>query len=339
MLRIPANIGEKAIFLVWGPPSYGPRSKVLTRELGLKKIHFVYSTMRRGYWAAPTKYTYQILATIKLLFRERPKLIFVQSPPSFAVLCAYGYCRLTQAHYIIDAHSAALQYWYWTRPEWLIRRLVRSALTTIVTNEHFQQKIQHLGGRAVILRDVPTSFDKNETYQMNGGFNIAVVNTFSDDEPLAEVLEASKSLPGVHFYVTGKKTQAPPTMIEQAPSNIHFTDYLPDPDYYALLNDAQAVLCLTTRNHTMQRGACEALSLGTPIITSDWPLLREYFNNGTVHVPNTSEGISQGVRQIMANYDFYQAGVRDLQITQEQEWEYRLGKLMTLIQETIGKQL
>ena len=31
------------------------------------------------------------------------------------------------------------------------------------------------------------------------------------------------------------------------------------------------ILALTTHDHTMQRGACEAVSLGVPIITSDWP--------------------------------------------------------------------
>jgi glycosyltransferase involved in cell wall biosynthesis len=329
------HLRKQALFLVWGPPSYGPRSKVLSRELGIKALHFVYSTARRGLWAAPVKYSYQTLKTVQILFRERPKLVFVQSPPSFAVLCVYLYCKLAKAKYIVDAHSDALQSWYWTWPGWLSRLWARAAITTIVTNEHLQQMIQDWGGQVFILKDIPTNFDMGDRYPMNGHFNVAVVNTFSDDEPIAEILEASARLPEVQFYVTGKKERALPEILEHAPANVHFTGYLPDKTYYALLDAAQAVMCLTTRDHTMQRGACEALSLGKPIITSDWSLLREYFHKGTVYVPNTGEGIRLGVREIMERYELYQAGIRDLQIAQRQEWESKVEALIELIQKAI----
>jgi len=297
----------------------------------MEALHFVHSTSRRGLWAAPFKYSYQAVATLRLLFQKRPKVVFVQSPPSFAVLCVYVYCRLTKARYVVDAHSAALQYWYWTWPQWLSRLWAGSAITTIVTNEHFQQRIKEWSGRAFILRDIPTSFDKEDSYPMNGRFNIAVVNTFSEDEPIVEVLEACENLPEVQFYVTGKKERARPKMVEEAPANVHFTGYLGDEAYYALLSSSDAVMCLTTRNHTMQRGACEALSLGKPIITSDWPLLRQYFHQGTVHVANSSQSIGQGVREMMEGYDEYQAGIMELQLAQREEWQKKVEELMALI--------
>jgi glycosyltransferase involved in cell wall biosynthesis len=112
------------------------------------------------------------------------------------------------------------------------------------------------------------------------------------------------------------------------PANVHFTGYLPNETYYALLANSQAVLCLTTRDHTMQRGACEALSLGKPIITSDWPLLQTYFHAGTVHVDNTPEGIRQGVLVLKADYGRYQAGIRQLQIEQQREWQQKVTLLI-----------
>ncbi|MCB0190932.1 MAG: glycosyltransferase [Anaerolineae bacterium] len=329
-------LSKHALFLVWGPPLYGPRSKVLTRELGINSLHFVYSTSRRGFWAAFTKYTYQTLKTLKILFQERPHVVFVQNPPSFAVLCVFLYCQLTQNKFIVDAHSDALQSWYWLWPKWLTRLWARAAITTLVTNEHFRDMIQSWGGDAFILRDIPTSFDKQDSYPMNGGFNVTVVNTFSGDEPLSEVLEASKELSNVHFYVTGKLERARPQILNQAPANVHFTGFLPDKAYYALLNTSHTVMCLTTRNHTMQRGACEALSLGKPIITSDWPLLREYFHQGTVHVPNTQEGIRQGVQKMMTRYTEYQSDIRDLQIAQRREWEMKVKTLMGLINNAVS---
>jgi glycosyltransferase involved in cell wall biosynthesis len=324
----------KAAFVVWGPPSHGPRSKVLARELGLDALHYVYSTTRRGALAAPFKYAYQALATLRLLFRERPRIVFVQSPPSLAVLFVYLYCRLTGARYLIDAHSAAFLP-IWTRPVWLHRLLARRAVTTIVTNEHFQHRIQANGGQAFVLRDIPTSFDKRGDYPLNGNFNVTVINTFSADEPLGETLDAARGCPEIQFYVTGRKKMASPELLARAPANVHFTDFLPDETYYGLLDASQAVICLTTRNHTMQRGACEALSLGRPIITSDWPLLREYFHAGTVHVPNTRDGIRQGVLNMKADYDRYRVEIADLQAAQRREWQEKSKALMNLIRQAL----
>jgi glycosyltransferase involved in cell wall biosynthesis len=329
------NLPLRSAFLVWGPPSHGPRSKVLARELGIEALHFIYLSTKRGLLSVPIRYSYQALKTLQILFQEHPDIVFVQSPPSFAVMFVYLYCALTGAKYLVDAHSAALQLKVWIRPEWLHHFLAQRPITTIVTNEHFQQMIQIWGGHAFVLRDIPTSFDNSGEYPVSGHFNIVVVNTFSEDEPLGEVLEAAKNLPEVNFYVTGRKKMAAPEVLAHAPINVHFTDFLPDMSYYGLLNAAQAVICLTTRNHTMQRGACEALSLGKPIITSDWPLLQTYFHKGTIHIPNTSEAIRQGVLKMEENYQQYQAEIKELQMTQQQEWKEKVELLMNLIEKSV----
>jgi glycosyltransferase involved in cell wall biosynthesis len=331
---LPADL--KSTFLVWGPPSYGPRSKVLSRELQLKPLHFIYSTTQKGGLSAPLKYSYQALKTLQILFSERPQIVFIQSPPSFAALFVYLYCKLTGARFLVDAHSAALQLPIWTKPQWLYSFLARQAVTTIVTNEHFQELIQSWGGHALILRDIPTSFEKKGDYPLNGSFNVVVVNTFSADEPLDLILEAAENLADIQFYVTGKKKMAPPGMLEQLPHNVQFTDFLPDESYHGLLNNAQAVMCLTTRNHTMQRGACEALSLGKPIITSDWPLLQTYFHKGTVHVANTSQGIREGVIKMREEYRRYQTEIKSLQLIQQHEWEAKVKMLKALIERSLA---
>ena len=330
-----ADLNKQAVFLVWGPPSHGPRSQVFASELGIEELHFIYATTKRGLLSAPLKYGYQAVQTLRLLFRKRPKIVFVQSPPSLAVLFVYIYCALTNSRYLVDAHSAALLLPYWTRPVWLHSFLARQAVTTIVTNEHFQNTINAWGGSAFILRDIPTTFPLADAYRLNGNFSVVVVNTFSTDEPLQEVLEAAANLDGIQFYVTGKKSGAGQAVLAEVPGNVHLTDFLPAESYYALLNASQAVMCLTRRNHTMQRGACEALSLGKPIITSDWPLLRMYFHKGTVHVPNTSDGIRQGVLRMKKHYGLFQAEIKALQIEQQQEWHDKFVALTALIRASI----
>lgn len=329
------DIFKSALFLVWGPPSHGPRSRVFARELGIQELHFVYSTTRRGLLAAPFKYSYQALKTLALLFRKRPQVVFVQSPPSIAVLFVYLYCALTDSRYVVDAHSDALLNPYWTRPAWLHRFLARKAVATIVTNEHFQDMIQGWGGRAFILRDIPTSYPADGSFPVGGNFNVVVVNTFASDEPLEQTLEAAAEMDGVQFYITGKKNRAGKRLPQNPPDNVQFTDFLSDQDYYALMNASQAVMCLTTRDHTMQRGACEALSMGKPIITSDWPLLRDYFHDGTIHVDNSTAGIRQGVAEMKKRLSHYQEGIKALQRAQRQEWRAKINLLEQLIEQSL----
>jgi glycosyltransferase involved in cell wall biosynthesis len=330
-----AEFAERSLFLVCAPPSLGPRSRVFAKELGIQELHYVYSTQRRGLLAAPYKYSYQAVQTLRLLFRKRPQIVFVQSPPSLAVLFVYIYCALTGSRYIVDVHSDALINPFWTTPRWLHGFLARRAVAMIVTSEHYQKQIQSQGATAFVLRDIPTTFPEAGSYPLSDQFNVVVVNTFFVDEPLEAVLEAAAELEPIQFYVTGKKSRGDERLLSRAPANVHFTDFLPDEQYYSLLKSSSTVMCLTTRDNTMQRGACEALSLGKTIITSDWTLLREYFHQGTVHVQNTCEGIQQGVREMLKNYDKYQAGILALQQTQHQEWEKKVSELTGLIRQSM----
>jgi glycosyltransferase involved in cell wall biosynthesis len=325
------TLGDQSLFLVWGPPSHGPRSQVFARKLGIRELHFLNVTSRRGTWSALFKYPLLAVRTLSLLFRKRPALVFVQSPPGLVVLFVYIYCLLTGNRYIVDAHSAALLLPIWTKPRWLWAGLARKALVTIVTNEHFAQMLRSWGARALVIHDIPTTFPTGGTYPLNGDFNVTVVNTFSADEPLEQVLEAARGIEGVHFYITGRLGHGNPKLLERAPENVTFTDFLGTEQYYALLRGSHAVMCLTTRDNTMQRGACEALSLARPIITSHWPLLREYFHKGTVHVDNTSSGIRLGVREMLARYAEHEIGIRALQVTQQAEWQKKVQELTAVV--------
>lgn len=333
---IPHDVRPDTVFLVWGPPSHGPRSRVFASELGIQS-EFVFSTKRRGLLVAPWKYAYQAVATGRLLRRTRPRLIFVQSPPSLAVLAVWIYARLTGAQYIVDAHSAAFLSPYWARPRWMVRRLARSALTTIVTNVAFAERLRGWDAPATILRDVPTTFVASTGLPRDQRFSVLVVSTFASDEPLENILSAARRLPDVHFYVTGDFDRADPALGPSSPANVEFTGYLPDDVYYATMLESDVVLCLTTRDNTMQRGACEALSMARPIITSDWPLLRDYFSKGTVHVTSDPEAIAVGIEQMRAEHDRHQRDISELQHDQRREWSVASADLGRLIRNAIDE--
>jgi glycosyltransferase involved in cell wall biosynthesis len=341
-MTLPATIDQlrmrledaQALFLVWGPPSHGPRSRVLAKKLGIDAI-FIEGARRRGLVAAPMKYPLQTVKTLRLLATRKPQIAFVQSPPSFAPLVLALFGRVTSTRFIVDGHSDAFQAFYWTRPRWLFRWIYRSAMVTIVTNEAMAADLESFGATTLILRDVPTEFPgTGSTYDVPDGFNIAVVSTYASDEPLAEVLDAARTSPHVTFHVTGKLKNAPQELVTDAASNIVFTDYLPDEQYYDLLRSCDAVMCLTTRDNTMQRGACEALSLARPVITSDWPLLRTYFREGAIFVQPSSESISHGVETAAASKDVLTAQMVEMKKHQAKDWQRGLEQLDRLVEGT-----
>jgi glycosyltransferase involved in cell wall biosynthesis len=240
---------------------------------------------------------------------------------------------LTGADFVVDAHTDLR--WYWTRPRWLCRYLAKRALTTIVTNDHLAEEVRRLGGHSLVIADIPTSYPIKELYPVEGPFNILVVNSFSLDEPLGEIVTAAEGLGDVIFYVSGDPRYGRRGRPTSVPPNVRFTGFLPNERYYALMASSQAVICLTTQDHTMQRGAVEALSMGIPIVTSSWPLLQQYFCKGSVHVDNSAAGIRAGVLEIVRDHARYKAEIAQLQNEKRHEWQGALDSLVALVDRSV----
>ncbi|MGZ4149520.1 MAG: glycosyltransferase family 4 protein [Actinomycetota bacterium] len=327
------RLGGDAVFLVWGPPGRGPRSRAFGQALGMDVV-YISASAKRGRLAAFYKYPVQMVQTVRVLRRRRPRVVFVQSPPSLAVMAAWAYAKTSRARYVVDAHSCAMRSFWWTRPRWLYRGLTRSAAATLVTNGHYAASLEADGGRTLVIRDVPlggaSASESEPEPAAGGGFDVMVVNTFAPDEPLEEIVRAAEDLPDVTFHVTGDLRRVGGTP-PPAPANVRFTGFLSDEDYRSLMASAGAVMCLTTHDHTMQRGACEALWAGRPIVTSDWELLRDYFDDGTEHVDNSVESIGGAVRAIAADPARYERGIAELQVRRRSEWDGAVASLATAI--------
>jgi glycosyltransferase involved in cell wall biosynthesis len=100
----------------------------------------------------------------------------------------------------------------------------------------------------------------------------------------------------------------------------------------ALLKGSDIVVVLTTNNDTMQNGALEALELERPIITSDWPVLREAFYKGTIYIDNTAAGLVRAIEQIRNNYSYYLNEIKILREELHAGWAERLAKLLLTIE-------
>jgi hypothetical protein len=321
--------GVKIAFISWA--EYCSRSDNIARELG-GSSHMVYCrSLGSNIFTVWLKYIIQFFKTQHVLLTIRPQVVFVMTPPVFAVLSVYFYSFFKKISYIIDAHSAAFLLPRWKYLQWLQRFLCRRAITTIVTNEHLAVHIESGGGQATIIRDVPVIYDITEQFSTGDKFSIAVVCSFNYDEPIEEIFEAARQLPDVQFYMTGNPKDMAPALSSVVPENVMLTGFLSNSAYMSLLTKADAVMTLTTRDHTMLRGAYEAVYQGTPIIISNWQLLRNAFHQGAIHTDNSKAEIVSAVREMQIHHDLYKANVLKLREKKYEEWEKQKERLFVLI--------
>jgi glycosyltransferase involved in cell wall biosynthesis len=308
----------QVIYVSWAASC--SRSDHTARELG-GRSHMVYAE-RFGSRPATIllKYLSQWRATSRLLRDEQPDAVFVMTPPVFAAVPAFLYAWRRGAHVVLDAHTGAFLNRRWRHFQWLQRLLCRRAATTIVHNEHLASIARQAGGHVTIVPDVPIVFTDVEHFPRPETFTVAVVCSFNYDEPVVAILEAAARLPEVQFYVTGNPKHLPAHLRASLPQNVTLTGFISTPAYGGLLTDADAVMTLTTLDHTMLRGAYEAIYQGTPVIVSDWPILRESFSEGAVHVDNSADAIAEAVRTMRDDHAAYRAGAARLREQKLERW-------------------
>jgi glycosyltransferase involved in cell wall biosynthesis len=316
-------------FVSWAP--YCSRSDSIAAHLD-GKSHMVYSARYGSHVPTiPFKYLSQTIRTLRILFRDRPGTVFVMTPPVFACLPAWIYCRLTGASYVIDAHTGAFLDARWKPLLFIHRWFSRRARTTIVTNEFMRDMVRSWGAQTTIVRDVPVRFPEPIRPTLDGDCNITLVSSFTRDEPLEVFFDAAARLPEVQFHVTGNYRRADPRVLQKKPQNVRLTGFLSDAEYVGLLLASDAVISLTTLDHTMQRGAYEAVYLGRPVITSNFDLLRRHFCKGSVHVDNTVEAVTSGIRRMRADSHRLLAEVEELRRERMRDWEIAEASLRRLI--------
>lgn len=296
------------------------RSDHTARELG-GRSHMVYLS-RFGSRASTIvfKYAGQWLRTARILKRERPQAVFVMTPPLFAALPAFWYAWRHGARVVLDAHTAAFLHPRWRAWQWLQGRMCRAAATTIVHNPHLADLVGQMGGHTTVVPDVPIVYEAVEPFRKPDAFTVAVVCSFNYDEPIAAILDAARMVPDVRFFMTGNPKHLASDLAAALPANVTLTGFLSTPAYGGLLGGADVVMSLTTRDHTMLRGAYEAIYQGTPVIVSDWALLREAFPSGAAHVDNTAASIAQAIRAVRGSVATYRAGAATLKARKLQRW-------------------
>jgi len=314
------------VFVAWAPISR--RSESLSKELGAK-LYLIHYKFRRKIFA-PFKYPLLFVITFLILLKEGSNVIFAQDPPVFCPLACLIYAKFFGKKLIIDAHTGV---WggYWKKMWFLDKCIMKNAFLAVVTNRYLKDQLSSRGIRSFVLEDKLPEFPLGKKQKMGTGFNVVVINTFSEDEPVEEVLEAARHLPTANFYVTGSLSYASSKFIRDKPENILYTDFLPEEEYVGLLRASDCIMVLTTRDHTMLCGAYEAVSVKKPLIASNWAALKNYFSKGTVYVNNTSADIVKAVKYAMQNHKRMEKDIKELEKNLREEWERRFRKLVNMI--------
>ncbi len=288
-----ADVTAARCFVDWAP--HCSRSEALARALGMALVR--HHRPRRGLRSLPAKYAAQLVATLWDLARVRPRVLACMSPSPLTALPVWIYGRLTGAPFVIDAHTGAFVGRPWDRMPALQRFFCRQAALTLVTNDMLRRRVESWGGRAMLVPDVPTEAHAPVPATRGPELTAVFVASFGLDEPIEVVVEAARQCPEVTVVVTGRPRGPGARALASAPPNVRPVGFVDRSTYLGLVASADVVIALTTRDHTMQRAAYEAIYLGTPVIVSDWPLLRENFERGGLVCANEPEALAAALRR------------------------------------------
>jgi glycosyltransferase involved in cell wall biosynthesis len=281
----------KALALSW---SEHRRMQELCAGLGLELV--VLQTRRRG----ALRYLVLSAATIGLLLRRRVKVLLIQNPSLILGVLTALLRRLFGFQLIVDAHNEAVDPYInrqgWIR--WLAYWVIRHSELTIVTNRQLAQIIETEGGRAFVLPDrVPAAPPAASAPALAGAFNVVLIATYSRDEPIAAVFEAVRGS-DVHLYVTGNPKKLDPLVAARTPPNVHFTGFLEEEAYWALLRAADGIIDLTLMPDCLVCGAYEALAIGKPMLLSGNTASVELFGDAAAFTDNSTADIRRALEAL-----------------------------------------
>ncbi len=278
----------KTTLLVISWARYQPRSVGLARELA-GEVCFIHHERlaRHGGLSTPVRYLLSSVTTWRLLASRRPEEVIVITPPVFAPLVAYAWCRLHRRLLYVDCHTDVFDptsVWRWTQPihRWLLPR----AAAVFVHTEAAVERVLSWGARGMLVPDDVPSAEEATARSPTPGTTVVVAGSLDDNEPVAETLAAAALLPNYRFRFTGDPRHLPRALIEQAPANVVWTGYLAYPQFLGELLAADAVAVFSTEPGIMNRAAFEAVGLGKALVLSDFPGLRSRFGAAALFAPN-----------------------------------------------------
>lgn len=262
---------KNGIVISWGKNI--TRSKSLAKSLDFVDLHIVPKSEYRL-----INYLSAFFATLRLLIILRPSCLVVVVPPVFPIYAAYiyKYVFFSQMKIFVDMHNGVM------RREWanwpLIGFFLKRADAAIAHNDIIADKISNKFNiktvsltdplvNALAINEMAKSGVNASKFLRRGKKNILVPVSYSIDEPIHEILQATSHLSSVNFILTGNYKKMPSISIGQY-SNCTFTGFISYDEYFHLLVSCDAVLALTNDDEIQMCALIESISAGKYIIAS-----------------------------------------------------------------------
>jgi glycosyltransferase involved in cell wall biosynthesis len=282
------------------------RSKELCKEFNAR---YIIPTFHNRLRDIPLfRYIVLTTKTVIALTKYKPKIVFAQNPSIILAAVIILTNKIHNYKVVIDRHSnfklhKNKRLLKWKIFEFISDYTIRNAELTIVTNKYLHNLVKLKGGVPYILEDKIPDDCTIKPIKLKGDANVVYICGYNEDEPIIELIEASRNLKkSWKVYITGDFTKIKTKYIfKNLPPNIVFTGFLTEENYMRLLKSSDIIVVLTKQEYTLTCGAYEGLSVGKPMVLSNTTTIKEYFNKGVIYVDPTVESIYNGI--VRANYD------------------------------------
>jgi glycosyltransferase involved in cell wall biosynthesis len=314
---------KRAIWITW---ERHRRNDSIAPALGVPLI-----TPRLYERSRVKRYAAGIASTITALIRYRPHVVFCQNPPVLLALLLVKLSFILRFTVIADTHNCGVLPAE-GRPgirSLLARFVHRFARITIVHNERLAPVVERNGGRPFVLQDKFPDIP-GTAVRLEGSKNFLLITSWAPDEPIAEFLEAARRIDeNIKIYAIGdyRRSAIDPRAV---PPNVILTGYISDDRFFALLHSVDAVIDLTKRDNCLVCGAYEGVSAGKPLVLSDTPVLRAYFDRGAVYTVNDAEHIARALGEVLDRKESLSREIAGLRERRDREWESKKAALLRL---------
>lgn len=288
------------------------------------------------------RYPILTIRTIYFLIKFRPRIAYCQNPSIVlnSLLCflkpLFGYKLIVDRHSNFKFSTKHRKEIKWKIFNFLSKYTIKKSDLIIVTNDFLKNYIDENGGKGIVLQDKLPELDLAQPKKLLGENNFVFISTFSDDEPIEEVLEAARLAgDGIHVYITGgyKKYKNIAALMDNKPANVTLTGFLSELDYQSLLKSADVIIVITDQEHTLTCGAYEAVSFEKPMILGNTQAIKDYFSKGALYTDSSAANLSACMLQAIENIEVLQEAVTLLKPELIKNWNERF-KILTEIQKS-----
>jgi glycosyltransferase involved in cell wall biosynthesis len=316
-------IKNKIVFVVWA--DHARRSIELSKRIGCRLIHL----KKRGQNKVITTFYYIkfFFQTIFLINKEKPKTIIIEHTQPILGIAILLYTKLSRSDYILDTHTAPfllknnLSFWQ--------KMIFNNCKLIIVHNEQLESKFKNdfKFNNIFTLEDPIPIITNNYVNKVNKKIIVTIINTYSQDEPLDNLIKCAQNMPDIKFYITGDVKKDKKHLSWNKYTNIQFVGFICDEDYFDLLNKSDLIVVLTTQDYTLLCGGYEGLSLQKPMILSDKQPIKKYYTKGVLFTNNSPSDIQIKILEAIRKMKELQLQIENLKKEKEFEWNNKYSEL------------